>query len=114
MTQALPSSTHSTCSPTDLQALLARERGVVVSVETVHRAVHALGFRSRRPRHDLTPRQAREAVAAANQVLDWLPKQQRLSPTDPLLRDSLWSTWTTAQSTPTRTWLRSGGARGSQ
>jgi transposase len=36
----------------DLQALLARERGVVVSVDTVHRTVHHLGFRSRRPRHD--------------------------------------------------------------
>ncbi len=34
----------------DLQALLARERGVVVSVDTVHRAVRTLGFRSRRPR----------------------------------------------------------------
>ncbi len=58
----------------DLQALLQRERGVAVSVDTVHRAVRALGFRSRRPRHDLTHRQDREAVAAAKHVLDWLPK----------------------------------------
>src|SRR5947209_7472626 len=35
-----------------LQALLQRERGVRVSVYTVHRAVQALGYRHRRPRHD--------------------------------------------------------------
>jgi transposase len=58
----------------DLQALLVRERGVTVSVDTVHRAVHALGFRSRRPRHDLTHRQDEAAVAAAKHVLDWLQK----------------------------------------
>jgi transposase len=58
----------------DLQALLVRERDVAVSVDTVHRAVHALGFRSRRPRPALTPGQDRAAVAAAKQVLDWLPK----------------------------------------
>ena len=91
----------------DLQALLARERSVVVSVYTVHRAVQALGFRSRRPRHDLTHRQDQEAVAAAKHVLDWLQKKQLLSP-----EDSIWSTWTNAKSTPTRTWQRSGGARG--
>ncbi len=33
----------------DLQALLEHARGVIVSVDTVHRAVRALGFRSRRP-----------------------------------------------------------------
>jgi transposase len=96
----------------DLQALLERERGLTVSVDTVHRAVHDLGFRSRRPRHDLTHRQDREAVAAAKHVLDWLQKKQLLSP-----EDSIWSTWTrgtNAKSTPTRTWQRSGGARGSQ
>jgi transposase len=97
----------------DLQVLLERERGVVVSVDTVHRAVHALGFRSRRPRHDLTHRQDREAVAAAKHVLDWLQKKQLLSPSDPLLSASIWSTWTNAKSTPIRTWRKSGGARGS-
>jgi hypothetical protein len=97
----------------DLQALLARERGVVVSVDTVHRAVHALGFRSRRPRHDLTHRQDQAAVAAAKHVLEWLQTKQLLSPNDPLLSDSIWSTWTTAKSTPIRIWQRSGSARGS-
>lgn len=57
-----------------MQALLQRERGVAVSVYTVHRVVHALGYRYRRPRHDLTHRQDRAAVAAAKQVLDWLQK----------------------------------------
>jgi transposase len=93
----------------DLQALLEHERGVVVSVDTVHRAVHALGFRSRRPRHDLTHRQDQAAVAAAHHVLEWLQKKQLLSP-----QDSIWSTWTNVKSTPTRTWQRSGSAKGSR
>lgn len=59
----------------DLQALLVRERSITVSIDTVHRTVHELGFRSRRPRHDLTHRQDREAVAAARHVLDWLQKK---------------------------------------
>jgi transposase len=96
----------------DLHALLVRERSVTVSVDTVHRAVRALGFRSRRPRHDLTHRQDREAVAAAKHVLDWLQKKQLLRPNDPLLSASIWSTWTNVKSTPTRIWQRSGGARG--
>jgi transposase len=93
----------------DLQALLQRERGVEASVYTVHRAVHALGFRYRRPRHDLTHRQDAQAVAVAGRVLDWLPKNQLLSP-----EDSIWSTWMSAKSTPIPTWQRSGGARGSR
>lgn len=103
----------------DLQALLEHARGVIVSVDTVHRAVRALGFRSRRPRHDLTHRQDAEAVAAAKHVLDWLQKKQLLSPTDPLLRewrewsDSIWSTSMSVKSIPTRTWQRCGSARGS-
>ena len=58
----------------DLQALLQRERGIAVSVVTVQRVVHDLGFRSRRPRHDLTHRPDLAAVAAAKQVLGWLQK----------------------------------------
>ena len=61
-------------SSRDLHALLQGEHGVSVSVETVQRAVQALGSRSRRPRQDLTPRQDAEAVAAAKQVLDGLQK----------------------------------------
>lgn len=92
----------------DLQALLQRERGVEVSVYTVHRAVHDLGYRYRRPRHDLTHRQDAEAVASAKRVLEWLQKKALLSPDDPI-----WSIWTNARSIPTPTWHRSGGARGS-
>lgn len=91
----------------DLQTLLVRERGVAVSIDTVHRAVHALGFRSRRPRHDLTHRQDQAAVAAAKHVLDWLQKKRLLSPEDPI-----WSTWTSVKSTRTPTWQRSGDAKG--
>lgn len=93
----------------DLQALLHRERSVEVSVYTVHRAVHELGFRYRRPRHDLTHRQDAEAVAAAQRVLGWLQKKALLSPDDPI-----WSTWTSARSIPIPTWHRSGAARGSR
>jgi transposase len=93
----------------DLHALLQRERGVRVSVDTVHRAVQALGYRYRRPRHDLRHRQNAEAVAAAKQVLDWLQKKRLLSPDD-----SIWSTWTSVKSTRTPTWQRSGGAKGTR
>jgi transposase len=58
----------------DLQALLKQERGVEVSVYTVHRVVHELGFRYRRPRRDLRHRQDAAAVAAAHRVLQWLQK----------------------------------------
>lgn len=44
------------------------------SVYTFHRAVQALGFRYRRPRHDLTHRQDAQAIGAAQRVLDWLQK----------------------------------------
>jgi transposase len=91
----------------DLQALLARERGLTVSVYTVHRVVQALGFRYRRPRHDLHHRQDAEAVATARRILDWLQKHHVLSPSD-----SIWSMWTSVSSTPTPTWQRSGGVRG--
>jgi transposase len=98
----------------DLQALLLRERGVTVSVCTLHRVVHALGYRYRRPRHDLRHRQDAEAVAAAKRVLDWLQKKAFLRPDDPLLQDPIWSTWTSARSTPIPIWHRSGARRGSR
>ena len=56
----------------DLCELLWQQRGVRVSVYTVHRAVQRLGYRYRRPRHDLRHRQDQEAVAAAKEVLAWL------------------------------------------
>ncbi len=101
----------------DLQALLQRERGSTVSVCTLHRVVqsmHALGYRSRRPRHDLRHRQDAEAVAAAKRVLNWLEKKALLSPNDPIWNDSIWSMWTNARSTRTPTWQRSGARRDSR
>jgi transposase len=93
----------------ELQALVRRERGVEVSVYTLHRVVHALGYRYRRPRHDLHHRQDAEAVAAAKQVLDWLEKRALLTP-----NDSIWSMWTNARSIPTPIWQKSGGRGGSR
>jgi len=93
----------------DLQALLKRERGLEVSIYTVHRRVQALGYRYRRPRHDLTHRQDVEAVAAAKRVLDWLQQKALLS-----LDDPIWSTWTSVRSIPIPTWQRSGDAKGNR
>ncbi len=98
----------------DLQALLRREHDITVSICTLHRVVHALGYRYRRPRHDLRHRQDAEAVAAAKRVLTWLEKKALLSPNDPLLSASIWSISTNARSTPTPTWQKSGARRGSQ
>jgi transposase len=97
----------------DLQALLLRERGLTVSVCTLHRVVHALGYRYRRPRHDLRHRQDAQAVAAAKRVLDWLQKKAYLRLDDPLLQDPIWSMWTNARSTPIPNWHRSGARRAS-
>jgi transposase len=98
----------------DLHALVQRERGITVSVDTLHRAVQALGYRYRRPRHDLRHRQDADAVAAAKRVLDWLQKKAYLQADDPLLQDPIWSTWTSARSTRIPIWQRSGDARDRQ
>ena len=104
----------------DLQILLQRERGITVSICTLHRVVHALGYRYRRPRHDLRHRQDAEAVAAAKRVLTWLEKKTLLSPEDPIwnavnpVNDSIWSISTNARSIPIPTWQKSGARRGSR
>jgi transposase len=90
----------------DLQTLLLREREVHVSRATLYRVVHTLGYRYRRPRHDLTHRQNAEAVATAHRVLEWLQKKQLLSPDD-----SIWSISTNVKSTPIRTWQKSGARK---
>jgi len=92
-----------TWSIRDLRGLLRRERGLAVSVYTVHRAVQALGYRYRRPRHDLTHRQDVAAVAAVAPVLRWLQKKALLTPDD-----CVWSIWMSARSIRTHTWQRSG------
>ncbi|MDP9363084.1 MAG: IS630 family transposase [Chloroflexota bacterium] len=87
----------------DLREVLAERLGVRVCVTTVHRAVQRLGYRYRRPRHDLAHRQDREAVAAAGEVLAWLRKKALTPP-----ESFVWSTWTSARSTDTPGWRRSG------
>jgi hypothetical protein len=82
----------------DLQELPRQQRRVAVSVFTAYRAVRGLGYRYRRPRHDLKHRQDAAAVAAAQQAPAWLGKGPAPSP-----RASIWSTWTNARSTATRT-----------
>jgi transposase len=87
-----------TWSIRDLQELLRQQRQVEVSVYTVHRAVHGLGYRYRRPRHDLRHRQDAEAVASARRALAWLGKGPA-----PTAAASTWSISTNARSTATRT-----------
>lgn len=87
----------------DLTDLLARH-GWSVSTATVYRTLAALGYRYRRPRHDLTHRQDAEAVASAKHVLAELQKRGLL----PGL-DSAWSTWMNVTSIPIPTWQKGGG-----
>ncbi len=89
----------------DLCELLWQQRQVRVSVYTMHRAVLGLGYRYRRPRHDLRHRQDREAVAATKEVLAWLGKA-------PSPGGCAWSTWTSARSTATPGWRRPGSDAG--
>jgi transposase len=92
----------------DLQALLKRERELDVSVYTLHRVLHAMGYRYRRPRHDLTHRQDAEAVASTKQVLEWLRKKvgTRLGPENGPA--SAWSPSMSARFIPTHGWFKSG------
>ncbi|MGH2534251.1 MAG: helix-turn-helix domain-containing protein [Thermomicrobiales bacterium] len=92
----------------DLWDLLGRH-GYAVNPATVNRALHAMGYRYRRPRHDLTHRQDAEAVASAKHALAELQKRGRLPG-----RASGFSTWMSATSTLTPTWQRSGSAAASR
>lgn len=88
----------------DLTDLLGR-RGWSVSPQTVYRALHAMGYRYRRPRHDRTHRQDAEAVASAKHVLAELQQRGLLPGLD---SDSF--TWMNATSIPTPTWQKAGNA----
>ncbi len=90
-----------TWSIRDLQELLRQHRQVEVSVYTVYRTVRGLGYRYRRPRHDLKHRQDAEAVASARQVLAWLGKGPAPRPVAPA--PSTWCISMSARSTGTRT-----------
>jgi transposase len=91
----------------DLRAVLAHRLGVQVCPTTVHRAVQRLGFRYRRPRHDLRHRQDHEAVAATTEILAWLRKKA-LTPPAPFAS----STWMSARSTATPGWQKCGNDEG--
>ena len=86
----------------DLTDLLGRH-GYPVSTATTYRALHAMGYRYRRPRHDLTHHQDLEAVAAAKHVVAELQQRGLL----PVL-DSGLSPWMNVPSTPAPTWRTSG------
>ena len=93
----------------DLRDVLAHRLGVRVCTATVHRAVQRLGYRYRRPRHDLTHRQDQEAVAAAEDVLTWLRKKAVTPPAN-----CAWSTSTSARFTVIPAWQRCGNGAGVQ
>ncbi len=88
----------------DLTDLLGRQ-GWRVHAITVYRALQSMGYRYRRPRHDLTHRQDAEAVASAKHVLAELQKRGLLPGLDSGL-----STWMNAISTPIPTWQKGGNA----
>src|SRR5215207_11184725 len=91
----------------DLRAVLAHRLGVRVCATTVHRAVQRLGYRYRRPRHDLTHRQDHEAVAATTVVLAWLRKKALTPPAN-----FVWSSSMSARFTATPGWQRCGSDEG--
>ena len=91
----------------DLRDVLAHRLGVRVCTTTVHRAVQRLGYRYRRPRHDLRHRQDQEAVAAAENLLTWLRKKVATPPAS-----CVWSTSTSAKSTVIPAWQKCGNGEG--
>jgi transposase len=93
----------------DLREVLAARLGIRVCTATVHRAVQRLGYRYRRPRHDLTHRQDQAAVAAAADVLGWLRKK---AVTAPARFASLTST--SAKSIAIHGWRKSGSDEGTR
>jgi transposase len=92
----------------DLADLLG-QRGWTVSRATVSRTLAAMGYRYRRPRHDLTHRQDTEAVTAAKHVLRELQKRGHLPGLDFGL-----STWMSVICIPIPTWQRSGSGGASR
>lgn len=92
----------------DLHDLLSRH-GYQVSTATVYRTLGRLGYRYRRPRHDLTHHQDAEAVDAARHVLAELQKRGLLPELDADL-----SMWMNAPSTRIPTWRRSGNDAGTR
>ena len=92
----------------DLTDALGR-RGWPMSPATVHRALHRLGYRYRRPKHDLAHRRDPEAVAAARHALAELQKRGLLP-----MPASDSSTSMRASCTPIPTWRRFGNGAATQ
>lgn len=88
----------------DLRDVLMR-RGWEVSMSTVIRTMQHLGYRYRRPRHDLRHRQDADTVATARHTLDVLRKKGVLTTEE---YDSCISTSATFIHIPT--WQKSGNA----
>ena len=87
----------------DLHELMVQRQAVKVSKDTIHRAILKLGYRYRRPKHDLKHRQDAEAVASAKEALEWLKK------TVPEVMEGFnWSLPMNVKSMPTPSWLKSG------
>jgi transposase len=93
----------------NLRDVLVHHLGVHVCTATVHRAVQRLGYRYRRPRHDLTHRQDHEAVAATTEVLTWLRKKALTPPAN-----FVWSSSMSARFTATPGWQRCGSDEGAR
>lgn len=86
----------------DLRDLLA-DKGWEVSLGTVERALHRLGYWYRRPRHDLDHRQDADAVASVQHTLAVLQKKGVITQAE---YDSCIST--SVICTPIPTWQKSG------
>lgn len=87
---------------------LVNRRSWAVRRAAVSRSLLPLGYRYRRPRHDLTHRQDPEAGAAAKHVF------VELQTTGLLELDSGSSTWMNVKSTFTPPWQKAGTASGSR
>lgn len=85
------------------------QRGRRVSRATVSRALQRMGYRDRRPRHDLNHRLDADAVVSAKHVLRELQKRGLLPELDFGL-----SQWTNATCTPIPTWQRNGNGAASR
>jgi transposase len=87
----------------DLHELMVQKQAVKVSKDTIHRAILKLGYRYRRPKHDLKHRQDPEAVDSAREVLEWLKK------TAPEVMEGFnSSSLMNVKFMPTPNWLKSG------
>lgn len=99
MAYGYPTATWTIADLTDFLA----HRSWSVSSATVSRAVHALGYVHRRPRHDLRHRQDAEAVASAQHTLEVLQKKGVLT-----AAGCACSTSTSVNFIPIPTWQRDG------